>query len=116
MSSGMQNAQNFAAIISSMVLEPSFFDPFFMFSQFGAFYGSGYGLGHGLGPPWGPLGPQGPQNFINASRNHGRKHPNWKMSKTCKKTRPETPKLEHVKKMSKKEGSKTMLETTAVKF
>ena len=31
MSSGMQNAQNFAAIISSMVLEPSFFDHFFDF-------------------------------------------------------------------------------------
>ena len=31
MSSGMQNAQNFAAIISSMVLEPSFFDIFFDF-------------------------------------------------------------------------------------
>ena len=26
MSSGMQNAQNFAAVVSSMVLEPSFFD------------------------------------------------------------------------------------------
>ena len=31
MSSGMQNAQNFAAIISSMVLEPSFFDHFLDF-------------------------------------------------------------------------------------
>ena len=28
MSSGMQNAQNFAPVVSSMVLEPSFFDPF----------------------------------------------------------------------------------------
>ena len=31
MSSGMQNAQNFAALISSMVLEPSFFDHFLDF-------------------------------------------------------------------------------------
>ena len=31
MSSGTQNAQNFAAIISSMVLEPSFFDRFLEF-------------------------------------------------------------------------------------
>ena len=31
MSSGMDNAQNFAAIISSMVLEPSFFDRFLEF-------------------------------------------------------------------------------------
>ena len=45
-----------------------FFDPFFMFSQFGFFYGPGYGLGHGLGPPWdsqgaswGFLGGQGAQ-------------------------------------------------------
>ena len=67
----MQNAQNFAAIISSMVLEPSFFDPFFMFSQFGFFYGSGYGLGRGLGLPWdsqgaswGFLGPQGAQKGV----------------------------------------------------
>ena len=37
MSSGMQNAQNFAPVVSSMVLEPSFFDPFFMFSQFWVF-------------------------------------------------------------------------------
>ena len=33
----MQNAQNFAPVVSSMVLEPSFFDPFFMFSQFWVF-------------------------------------------------------------------------------
>ena len=52
MSSGMQNAQNFAAVVSSMVLEPSFFDTFFMFSQFWVFYGPGYGLGRGLGLPW----------------------------------------------------------------
>ena len=49
MSSGMQNAQNFAPVISSMVLEPSFFDMFFMFSQLWVFYGPGYGLGRGLG-------------------------------------------------------------------
>ena len=71
MSSVMQNAQNFTAIISSMVLEPSFFDICFMFSQFLVFYGSGYGLGHGLGPPWdsqgaswGFLGPQGAQKGV----------------------------------------------------
>ena len=68
MSSGMQNAQNFAPVVSSMVLEPSFFDPLFMFSQFGFFLRPGYGLGHGLGLPWdsqgaswGFLGPQGAQ-------------------------------------------------------
>ena len=33
MSSGMQNAQNSAAIISSMVLEPSFVDHFFDFPE-----------------------------------------------------------------------------------
>ena len=67
MSSGMQNAQNFAPVVSSMVLEPSFFF-FFKFSQFWAFYGFGYGLGRGLGLPWdsqgaswGFLGPQGAQ-------------------------------------------------------
>ena len=59
MSSGMQNAQNFAAIISSMVLEPSFFDLFSCFPSFGFFYGPGYGLGRGLGPH----GPHG--GFIN---------------------------------------------------
>ena len=71
MSSGMQNAQNFAAIVSSIVLEPSFFDNFFMFSQFWVFYGPGYGLGRGLGLPWeaqgaswGFLGPQGTQKGV----------------------------------------------------
>ena len=71
MSSGMENAQNFAAIISSMVLEPSFFDIFCMFSQFGIFFGPGYGLGHGLGLPWdsqgaswGFLGHQGSQKGV----------------------------------------------------
>ena len=38
MSSGMQNAQNFAAIISSMVLEPSFFGNFSKFPQFSRFF------------------------------------------------------------------------------
>ena len=33
----MENAQNFAAVISSMVLGPSFFDHFSMFSQFSIF-------------------------------------------------------------------------------
>ena len=68
MSSGMQNAQNGAPVVSSMVLEPSFFDICFMFSQFLFFYGPGYGLGRGLGLPWdsqgaswGFLGPQGVQ-------------------------------------------------------
>ena len=65
-SSGMENAQNFAAIISSMVLEPSFFDLFSCFPSFGFFYGPGYGLGRGLGPHGphgGPMGPMG--GFIN---------------------------------------------------
>ena len=68
MSFDPHSAQNFAPIISSMVLEPSFFDIFFMFSQFWVFYGPGYGLGRGLGLPWdsqgaswGFLGPQGAQ-------------------------------------------------------
>ena len=54
-----------------MVLEPSFFDNFFMFSQFWVFYGPGYGLGRGLGLPWdsqgaswGFLGPQGSQTGV----------------------------------------------------
>ena len=38
MSSGTQNAQNFAAIISSMVLGPSFFVHFSKFSQFPCFF------------------------------------------------------------------------------
>ena len=37
MSSDMENAQNFAAIISSMVLGPSFFRTFSKFSQFSIF-------------------------------------------------------------------------------
>ncbi len=61
MSSGMQNAQNFAAVISSMVLGPSFFRtflqifpcfpffhfamfPFFHFSMFSNFWGWGGGM------------------------------------------------------------------------
>ena len=38
MSSGTQNAQNFAAIISSMVLGPSFFDHFSTFSNIPIFW------------------------------------------------------------------------------
>ena len=80
MSSGMENAQNFAAIISSMVLGPSFFDYFlsfsnvfdffvlFMFSYFwgwgggmfsqnmvlgGVFLYLGMGVGGYVGPFWG---------------------------------------------------------------
>ena len=37
MSSGMENAQNFAAVISSMVLGPSFFRHFSKFSHFSIF-------------------------------------------------------------------------------
>ena len=81
MSSGMENAQNFAAVISSMVLGPSFFDYFSMFSQFlvfsqilgcrggGLFFSQTPNTLQYLGePPWGvppqgggspPLGPAG---------------------------------------------------------
>jgi hypothetical protein len=38
MSSGMENAQNFAAVISSMVLGPSFFDYFLSFSNVFIFF------------------------------------------------------------------------------
>ena len=64
----MQNAQNFAPVVSSMVLEPSFFEVFSYFSSLGFFLRRGYGLGRGLGLPWeaqgaswGFLGPQGAQ-------------------------------------------------------
>ena len=65
MSSGMENAQNFAAIISSMVLEPSFFDRFFgvwifpgCFPQIGALGEVGATAGGG-GASQGPLAPPG---------------------------------------------------------
>ena len=72
MSSGMQNAQNGAPVVSSMVLEPSFFIYIFsMFSQFWVFYGPGYDLGRGLrlpweaqGASWGFLGAQGAQKRV----------------------------------------------------
>ena len=38
MSSGMENAQNFAAVVSSMVLGPSFFCHFSKFSHFLDFF------------------------------------------------------------------------------
>ena len=64
MSSGMQNAQNFATVVSSMVLEPSFFDPFFMFSQFLGFLRvwlrPGPRTGAAVGLPGGFLGLSGP--------------------------------------------------------
>ena len=63
MSSGMQNAQNFAAIISSMVLEPSFFDHFFdfgfsrdVFPQKGALGKVGAAAGGGGAPLLGAPG------------------------------------------------------------
>ena len=66
MSSGMENAQNFAAIISSMVLEPSFFDLFFMFSQFWVFLRPWLRPGPRPGAPWAPWGAHGPHGgFIN---------------------------------------------------
>ena len=65
----MENAQNFAAIVSSMVLEPSLFDPFLMFSQFWVFvtglvtaWAAAWGCcGTPRGLPgalWGPRGPK----------------------------------------------------------
>ena len=65
MSSGMQNAQNFAPVISMMVLEPSFFDYFLtlhfpgMFSPKGALGKIGAAAG-GAGVPL--LGAPGPKN------------------------------------------------------
>ena len=68
MSSGMENAQNFAAIISSMVLEPSFFDIFWsldfpgMFSQKrGTWQGWRRRRGRRRPPVWGPR----PQKYKN---------------------------------------------------
>ena len=64
----MENAQNFAAIISSMVLEPSFFDLFSCFPSLGFFTGlvtawatdwGCRGTPRGLpGAFWGPRGPK----------------------------------------------------------
>ena len=65
MSSGMQNAQNFAAIISSMVLEPSFFDLFFDFGfSWDVFPKKGH-LARLAAPPGGAplLGAPGPKNI-----------------------------------------------------
>ena len=78
MSSGTQNAQNFAAVISSMVLGPSFFVYFLMFSIFCVFsmfsifwdWGGGVfpnfgvgGVGGGL-PPWALLACLGPYSLL----------------------------------------------------
>ena len=69
MSSGMQNAQNFDVAISSMVLEPSFFDIFFDFGFFrdvfpekGALGKVGAAAGGGGAPL---LGVPGPKNMKN---------------------------------------------------
>ena len=69
MSSGMENAQNFAAIISSMVLEPSFFDRFSefgfsrdVFPKKGALGKVGAAAGGGGAPLFGAPGPKNIKN------------------------------------------------------
>jgi len=69
MSSGTQNAQNFAAVISSMVLEPSVFDHFFdfgfsqdVFPQKEALGKVGAAAGGGGAPLLGAPGPKNLQN------------------------------------------------------
>ena len=60
------SAQNFAAVVSSMVLEPSFFDIFLTFFQFGCFRPW---LREALIKFWGPWGPGAPKKgFSGVSR------------------------------------------------
>ena len=68
MSSGMQNAHNFDPVVSSMVLEPSFFDHFFhvfpvcFFTSLVTAWAAAWGCrGTPRGLPgvfWGPRGPE----------------------------------------------------------